>query len=113
MPASERNGAIRECERSFLDSIAAAGRSIYIESQYFTNHTLAGALARRLKEADGPEVIVVMPKECEGWIEKQTMGVLRHEALEVLVDADRHRRLRLVYPVVSRAATSPRSCIPR
>ena len=37
------------------------------------------------EEPDGPEVIVVMPKECEGWIEKQTMGVLRHEALEMLV----------------------------
>ena len=103
MPSSERNGAIRECERSYLDSIAAAERSIYIESQYFTNHTLAHALARRLEEPEGPEVIVVMPKECEGWIEKQTMGVLRHEALEVLVGADRHRRLRLVYPVASRA----------
>jgi phosphatidylserine/phosphatidylglycerophosphate/cardiolipin synthase-like enzyme/uncharacterized membrane protein YdjX (TVP38/TMEM64 family) len=103
MPPSQRNEAIRECEQSFLDSIAAAQRSIYIESQYFTNHTLARALARRLEEPDGPEVLVVMPKECEGWIEKQTMGVLRHEALEVLVHADRHRRLRLVYPVASRA----------
>jgi phosphatidylserine/phosphatidylglycerophosphate/cardiolipin synthase-like enzyme/uncharacterized membrane protein YdjX (TVP38/TMEM64 family) len=103
MAPSERNGAIRECERSYLDSIAAATRCIYIESQYFTNHKLAGALARRLEEPDGPEVIVVMPKECEGWIEKQTMGVLRHEALEVLVRADRHRRLRLVYPMASRA----------
>src|SRR5688500_14256485 len=28
MPASERNEAIRECERSFLDSIAAAQRAI-------------------------------------------------------------------------------------
>jgi phosphatidylserine/phosphatidylglycerophosphate/cardiolipin synthase-like enzyme/uncharacterized membrane protein YdjX (TVP38/TMEM64 family) len=103
MPPSERREAIRECERSFLDSIAAATHAIYIESQYFTNHTLADALARRLTEPDGPEVIVVMPKECEGWIEKQTMGVLRHEALQALVDADRHRRLRLVYPVASRA----------
>ncbi len=103
MPASERNAAIRECERSYLDSIAAATHSIYIENQYFTNDALARALAHRLEEADGPEVIVVMPKECEGWIEKQTMGVLRHEALAVLVEADRHRRLRLVYPVASRA----------
>jgi uncharacterized membrane protein YdjX (TVP38/TMEM64 family) len=103
MPPSERSRPIRECEQSFLDSIAAAEHAIYIESQYFTNDKLAGALARRLTEPDGPEVIVVMPKECEGWIEKQTMGVLRHEALDVLAGADRHRRLRLVYPVASRA----------
>jgi phosphatidylserine/phosphatidylglycerophosphate/cardiolipin synthase-like enzyme/uncharacterized membrane protein YdjX (TVP38/TMEM64 family) len=103
MAPSERNGAIRECERSFLDSIAAAKRSIYIENQYFTNDTLARALAQRLEEPDGPEVVVVMPKDCEGWIEKQTMGVLRHEALALLVGADRHHRLRLVYPAASRA----------
>ena len=78
-----------------------------------TNDRLARALAQRLEEPNGPEVIVVMPKECEGWIEKQTMGVLRHEALAVLVEADRHRRLRLVYPVASRARDSSPSCIPR
>ena len=103
LPPSERNGPIRECERSYLDSFAAAKHTIYIESQYFTNHTFADALAKRLQEPDGPEIVVVQPKECEGWIEKQTMGVLRHEALKTLADADRHGRLRLVYPIASRA----------
>ena len=107
MPPSERNGAIRECERLFLDSIASAGRSIYIESQYFTNEMLARALARRLEEPDGPEVIAVVPKECEGWVEKQTMGALRHGVLGHLVAADRYRRLRVVYPAASRAHDIP------
>src|SRR5687767_10152408 len=45
MPASESQPAVRECESLFLDSIAAAKRTIYIENQYFTNDTLAGAVA--------------------------------------------------------------------
>lgn len=103
MPASERDPEFRECERLFLDSIAAAERSIYIESQYFSNDMLAQALVERLRQPDGPEVIAVIPKECHGWIEQQTMGALRDQVLRHLVEGDRHRRLRLVYPAASRA----------
>ena len=56
MPRSETEPAVRECEALFLDSIAAAKRTIYIESQYFTNDVLGAALAARLREPDGPEV---------------------------------------------------------
>ena len=93
----------RECERLFVDSIAAARQSIYLESQYFTNDALARALAARLQEPEGPEIIVVIPKECHGWIEQQTMGALRDEALRHLITSDRWRRLRVVYPAASRA----------
>ena len=103
VPPSESEPAIRECERLFVDAIAAARQSIYIESQYFTNAALARALAARLQEPAGPEVIVVIPKECHGWIEQQTMGALRDEALRHLIAGDRWRRLRVVYPAASRA----------
>jgi phosphatidylserine/phosphatidylglycerophosphate/cardiolipin synthase-like enzyme len=103
MPASEHDPEIRECERLFLDSMAAAEQSIYIESQYFTNDTLARVLVDRLRQADGPEVIAVIPKECPAWLEQQTMGALRDQVLRQLVAADRHRRLRIVYPAASRA----------
>ena len=103
VPPSESEPAIRECERLFVDSIAAARQSIYIESQYFTNDALAGALAARLQEPEGPEIIVVIPKECHGWVEQQTMGALRAEALRHLIAGDRWRRLRVVYPAASRA----------
>ena len=107
MPASEREPAVRECEQLFLDSIAAAEREIYIESQYFTNDVLSAALADRLREPDGPEVIVVVPKHCEGWLERQTMGALRDGVLRDLMAADRHGRLRLVYPAASRSQDVP------
>jgi phospholipase D1/2 len=103
MPASERDPEVRENEQLFLDSIAAAERSIYIESQYFTNGMLGRALAERLQEPDGPEVIAIIPKECTGWVEQQTMGALRDQVLRELVAADRHGRLRVVYPAASRA----------
>jgi len=48
-------------------------------------------------------VIAVIPKECTGWIEQQTMGALRDQVLQQLVAADNHGRLRIVYPAASRA----------
>jgi len=107
MPASESTAAIRECETLFLDSIAQAKRTIYIESQYFTNDKLARALSARLGEANGPEVVVVSPKECHGWLEKATMGAFRAEAFRRMIAADTHRRLRLVYPAASRSPDVP------
>ncbi len=53
LPGSERGQGVRECERLFLDSIAAARHAIYIESQYFTNDVLSAALAERLRDRDG------------------------------------------------------------
>lgn len=103
-PRFRRREAVRECEALFFDQIAAASRTIYIENQYFTNARLAEALARRLRERDGPEVIVVGPRECSGWLEQKTMGALRRVALEKLVHADAHGRLRLLQPVASKAA---------
>lgn len=107
MPATESQPAVRECEALFLDSIARAKKTIYIENQYFTNEKLAGALAERLKEPDGPEVIIVSPKECHGWLEKTTMGTFRDTAFRLLLDADAHKRLRLVYPAASRSRDVP------
>jgi phosphatidylserine/phosphatidylglycerophosphate/cardiolipin synthase-like enzyme len=104
---SESEPAIRECERLFFDSIAAARQSIYIESQYFTNDALGRALAARLQEPEGPEILVVIPKECHGWVEKETMGALRDEVLRHLIAADRWRRLRVVFPAASRARDVP------
>ena len=107
MPGSDVEPPIRECEALFLDSIAQATQSIYIESQYFTNETIAAALAARLGEPDGPELIVVAPRECQGWLERNTMGAFRDGVCRQLIAADKYRRLRLVYPAASRARGVP------
>lgn len=103
LPPSDDDPGARECERLFVDSIAAAQQCIYIESQYFTNDALGRALAARLQERDGPEIVLVIPEECHGWLEQETMGALRDGVLRLLIAADRWRRLRIVYPAASRS----------
>lgn len=107
LPEPATYPAVRECEALFLDSIAQAKRSIYIESQYFTNDRLAEALAARLKEPDGPEIVVVSPEECHGWVEQNTMGAFRNNVFRLMIGADTYKRLRLVYPAASRARHVP------
>lgn len=95
--------AVREVEASLLDSIRAARRSLYVENQYFTAAAVVEALAGRLAEPDGPELVLVLPRSCTGWLEERTMGALRERALAALKEADTHGRLRVLHPVVSRA----------
>jgi len=106
-PASASLEEVRECEALFPDSIAAARHAIYIESQYFTSDAIGEALGRRLAERDGPEIVVVSPKECHGWLEHNTMGQLREGVFRRLLASDAHKRLRLVYPAASLARDLP------
>ncbi len=89
-----------EVKQLYLDMIAAAQRYIYIENQYFTSSVIADALAERLKEKKGPEVVMVLPKNTAGWLEQATMDALRVRLLRNLREADRHNRLRVYYPHV-------------
>jgi phospholipase D1/2 len=102
LPAHGGRVEVREVERLYLDAIAAARRFIYIENQYLSSHTIGEALGRRLGEEDGPEIIIVMPKETGGWLEQHTMDVLRARLLRKLREADRHDRLRVYYVRLSR-----------
>ncbi len=89
---------VREVERLHLDAIAAARRSIYIENQYLTSIAVVRALCERLREAAGPEVMIVLPRRCPGWLEQQTVGLLRRRCLQELSQATVGDRLRVLYP---------------
>jgi phospholipase D1/2 len=91
---------IREIEALYLDMIAAARHSIYIENQYFTADKVGDALAARLGEPDGPEVVVVLRELSHGWLEEVTMQTLRTRLIERLRAADVHGRFRVYYPFV-------------
>ncbi|HTO55827.1 MAG TPA: phospholipase D-like domain-containing protein, partial [Myxococcota bacterium] len=91
---------VREVQKLWLASIARARRSIYIESQYFTAPCTAEALCERLAERDGPELVLVLPARCSGWLEESTMGRLRIELLRALRSADRFRRLGVFAPIL-------------
>src|SRR4029079_1241584 len=90
--------AVREVEKLYLDMIAAARRTIYIENQYFTSPRIAAALEKRLAEADGPEIVLVLRLLSHGWLKEATMHVLRTRLIQQLKKADRHGRLHVYYP---------------
>ncbi|MFO7714076.1 VTT domain-containing protein [Desulfosarcina sp.] len=101
LPAYGDRQAVREVERLYLDSIAAARRTIYIENQYLSSHRIGEALKQRLEEADGPEVVIVLPQKTGGWLEQHTMDILRGRILRNLRESDRHDRLRTYYPRIT------------
>ena len=91
---------VREIERLYLEAIRSARESIYVENQYFSAESIVDALCERLAEPDGPEVVLVLPSACSGWIEERTMGARRARLLEKLREADRFDRFRAYAPHV-------------
>lgn len=88
---------VHEIEQLYLDLIARAKRWIYAESQYFASRKIAEAIARRLEEADGPEIVIVNPLHAQGWLEPLAMDSARARLVEALKARDRHGRLRLYH----------------
>jgi phosphatidylserine/phosphatidylglycerophosphate/cardiolipin synthase-like enzyme/uncharacterized membrane protein YdjX (TVP38/TMEM64 family) len=99
-PAFEGRPAVGEVRALHLDAIAAARRDLYFENQYLTADEIADALARRLREPDGPQVAMVSRAAESGWLEEATMGALRRGFHRRLRDADRHGRYGLYAPRV-------------
>lgn len=90
---------IREVEALYRDMIATSRKSLYIENQYFTSHSITRYLCDSLAATSGPEIVLVLPGETSGWLEQATMEVLRDRALARLREADRHGRFTVVAPV--------------
>jgi phosphatidylserine/phosphatidylglycerophosphate/cardiolipin synthase-like enzyme/uncharacterized membrane protein YdjX (TVP38/TMEM64 family) len=99
-PSFEGLQGVHEVRQLHLDAIAAARRYLFFENQYFTSGLIADALASRLAEADGPEVLMVSPQTQSGWLEQATMGVLRARVHRRLRTADRHGRYRMMCPQI-------------
>ena len=92
---------VRENEALFLAQIAAAKRLIYIENQYMTSPIMAEALAARLEEPDGPEVVLISTLNCPSWFDQMTMDRTRSAFLKRLEQSNRHRRLHAYCPVTA------------
>ncbi|HRX71229.1 MAG: VTT domain-containing protein [Candidatus Competibacteraceae bacterium] len=89
---------VREVECLYLEAIASAQRFLYIENQYLSSWRIGEALTQRLREPEGPEIVIVLPLKTGDWLEQHTMDVLRSRLLRRLREADHHRRLRVYYP---------------
>ncbi len=89
---------VLEIETLFLEQIVAAKRFIYFESQYFASRRIAEAIARRLKEDDGPEVVVTNPLTAEGWLQPIAMDSARARLVAALRERDPHHRFAMYHP---------------
>lgn len=92
---------VTQIEQLFIDSIGAARDCIYIENQYLTSRLIGRALGARLQEPDGPEVVLIGPRQPAGWLEEVTVGLLRWRVIDQLRKADVHGRLFAAYPMAS------------
>ncbi|WP_245439920.1 phospholipase D-like domain-containing protein [Microvirga aerophila] len=99
IPAYDTQAEVREIEALCFTAIAAARRSVYLESQYFASRAIAEAIAQRLSEPDGPEFVIINPESAEGWLEEEAMGSARARLLAILGRRDCFGRLRVYTPV--------------
>lgn len=99
LPELTKRSEVREVEALNLAAIAAARRTIYLENQYLASRTLVDALAKRLQEPDGPEIVIVMPRNSESRLEEQSMDSARYRLLRMLWEADEYLRLGVYWPV--------------
>lgn len=92
---------IREIETLYIDMIAAAERFIYIENQYFTSATIGAAIARRMAEKEPPEIVLVMPRRADGWLEQKAMDGARLRLVQAIGKADSSNRFRIYVPMTN------------
>lgn len=95
---------LREIEALYLRAIAEARSCFYVETQYLASATIARAIARRLREPDGPEFVVVLPQTSEGWLRQKAMDGARETLLRFLWANDPHGRFAAYYPVTTGGA---------
>jgi phosphatidylserine/phosphatidylglycerophosphate/cardiolipin synthase-like enzyme len=104
LPELDGRREVREVEALNLAAIAAARHTIYLENQYLAARRIVDALADRLREEDGPEIVVVLARRGNNPLERGTMDSARHRLIQVLWEADEHRRLGVYWPVTDGGA---------
>lgn len=101
MPGQDK---VHEIEALYLALIASAKHSVYAESQYFASRRVAKAIADRLNEPNGPEIVVVNPLSAQGWLEPLAMDTARARLFTAIKHHDIHDRFRLYHPYTAGGA---------
>ena len=98
-PAMPDYKEVAEIERLFVELIRSARTTIYAESQYFASRVIALAIAERLEDAGGPEIVIINPLTAKGWIEPMVMDTARGRFVEALRRRDCNDRFRIYHPL--------------
>jgi phosphatidylserine/phosphatidylglycerophosphate/cardiolipin synthase-like enzyme len=101
LPAWREQPEVTEIRELTLASIRAAKKLIYLENQYFTAPVIAEALAARLSEPYGPEVVLVSTQHAPSWFDRLTMDRARGLMIRRLQEADIFGRFRVLAPVTT------------
>lgn len=96
---------VDEIRQLDLACIAEAKATIYLENQYFTSPLVTEALAARLAEPEGPEVVLISTAKAPSWFDQLTMDRARGTMLWRLRAADVFGRFRAYCPVTSGGET--------
>ncbi|MGH3641444.1 MAG: phospholipase D-like domain-containing protein [Mycobacterium sp.] len=105
LPALPHSTEVREIEELDLAAIAAARDIIYLENQYFASRSIAEAIAVRLREQDGPEVVIILPRSSESRLEQESMDSARERLVRLLRTADLHGRLGVYWPAAGKGVS--------
>jgi phospholipase D1/2 len=100
-PVLADDAEVREVEALNLAAMAAARDTIYVENQYLASRALVDALAARLREPEGPEIVIVVPRSSESPLEQRSMDSARYRMLKRLWAADEYDRLGVYWPVTA------------
>ena len=101
-PRIDGHPEIREIEQLYVDMIARAKRFIYADNQYFASRHVAEAIAKRLSEHNGPEIVIINPDSADGWLQEAVMGSARAELFFALAEVDKHDRFQIYKPVTAK-----------
>lgn len=97
----------RDVEALYLERIATARKSIFLENQYFSSPTIKNALLERLKEEDCPEILIILPQMTTGLLEQIVMEPLQSHTLDELAAHDVGKKLAVYSPFADDEATVP------
>ncbi|HEX7742775.1 MAG TPA: phospholipase D-like domain-containing protein [Sphingobium sp.] len=101
-PEMDDQQPLIEIERLYINQIGSAKRTIYAESQYFASRRIAEAIAARLGDPAGPDIVIVNPQTANGWLEQQAMDTARARLFEALRARDKYGKLRIYHPFTVR-----------
>jgi phosphatidylserine/phosphatidylglycerophosphate/cardiolipin synthase-like enzyme len=100
-PAYDGDAAVTENFQLHLESIATATRLIYLENQYIVAPPIERALAARLAQAEGPEVILICGSRSPSYFDRIAIDDAQHGLLERLRSCDTFNRFRAFSPATA------------